>query len=228
MAVHRYVKKAAALTNRRTDVRSRLEVEVEVSLEVVPAEARRPESEAHPPPEPSLDTLGTFDPREPVPATADFAPIPTRRRIVDGIELGPMDLGPEPEQPLAPIHSPEVGRGAPAPVDAGADLDVEVGLHTDTNFYTGLSQDISAGGVFIATNRIRPVGERMILKFSLPDHPTPIVARAEVRWTRDANPGDQGDSPPGMGLRFIGLSPEAQAAISRFLEQRESLFYDDE
>jgi hypothetical protein len=31
-----------------------------------------------------------------------------------------------------------------------------------------------------------------------------------------------------MGLRFLNLSPEAMAAINEFLDQRDSLFYDDE
>jgi hypothetical protein len=31
-----------------------------------------------------------------------------------------------------------------------------------------------------------------------------------------------------MGVRFINLSPEATAAIQKFLSNRDSLYYDDE
>jgi uncharacterized protein (TIGR02266 family) len=192
MAVHRYVKKGDALSNRRTDVRSRLEVEV--TLEPV---AARPT-----PPAPTRPSI------EPPPDVGILLP-----------ELPEPDLTvPVDDLAIADLPHPEVA----------SDLDVEVGLHTETNFYTGLTQDISAGGVFVATDQIRPVGELITLRFSLPDCPTPIVAHAEVRWTRDADPLSEPDVTPGMGLRFLELSEEARAAINRFTTQRESLFYDDQ
>ena len=49
---------------------------------------------------------------------------------------------------------------------------------------------------------------------------------AEVRWTRLFNA--ESDMPPGMGLRFMELSPGSDTAIERFLKEREPLFYDDE
>ena len=35
------------------------------------------------------------------------------------------------------------------------DLEVKVDLESDHNFYTGLTQNISAGGLFIATHHLR-------------------------------------------------------------------------
>ena len=35
------------------------------------------------------------------------------------------------------------------------DLEVKVDLESDHNFYTGLTQNISSGGVFIATHHLR-------------------------------------------------------------------------
>ena len=46
------------------------------------------------------------------------------------------------------------------------DLEVKVDLESDHNFYTGLTQNISSGGVFIATHHIRKIGDRITLKFS--------------------------------------------------------------
>jgi uncharacterized protein (TIGR02266 family) len=235
MAVHRYVKKADALVNRRIDVRSR--VEVEVALELVEAEVHRAEPE---PPAPIPFDPGPTGSGE---ALSELGRIPTRRTI-DG-HAPPAPGAPAESDPFADLGVELGGDPAPAAADEdvppevssigeaeGAEgvssMDVQVGLDTETNFYTGLSQDISTGGVFVATSRIRPVGDQLTLRFSLPDIDVPIVARAEVRWTRDASPLDQGDNPPGMGLRFIDLSAEAKQAIATFLDRRESLFYDDE
>ena len=48
------------------------------------------------------------------------------------------------------------------------DLEVKVDLESDHNFYTGLTQNISSGGVFIATHHLRRIGDRITLKFTLP------------------------------------------------------------
>jgi uncharacterized protein (TIGR02266 family) len=108
------------------------------------------------------------------------------------------------------------------------DLEVKVDLESDHNFYTGLTQNISAGGLFIATHHIRKIGDRITLKFSLPGSDVPLAVETEVRWIRENSALHRVDGASGMGVRFINLSPEASAAISAFLEARDSMFYDDE
>jgi uncharacterized protein (TIGR02266 family) len=108
-------------------------------------------------------------------------------------------------------------------------LEVNVDLESDHNFYTGLTQNISAGGLFIATNVIRRIGDRITLKFSFPGSDKPIEVETEVRWIRENSALQRvGDGSTGMGVRFINLSPEASAAIQNFLQSRDSLYYDDE
>jgi uncharacterized protein (TIGR02266 family) len=107
------------------------------------------------------------------------------------------------------------------------ELEVEVGMETDHNFYTGLTQDISSGGLFVATGIAYSVGDLMTIRFTLPGRKEPIVAEAEVRWVRDSR-FMRTDSPEGIGLRFVSLTPEATTSIAAFLERRDSLFYDDE
>ena len=109
------------------------------------------------------------------------------------------------------------------------DLEVTVDLESDHNFYTGLTQNISAGGVFIATHHIRRIGDRITLKFTLPGSTKTIDVETEVRWIRENSAlhrVDEGSQ--GMGVRFINLTPEASAAINAFIQSRDSLFYDDE
>jgi uncharacterized protein (TIGR02266 family) len=108
------------------------------------------------------------------------------------------------------------------------DVEVAVDLESDTNFYTGLTQNISTGGLFIATQNIKRVGERIHLKFALPGGPAPIECETEVRWIRENTSLLRTDGSPGMGVRFIDMSPKDAEAIERFLQGRESLFYDDE
>lgn len=111
------------------------------------------------------------------------------------------------------------------------DLEIEVTLESDSNFYTGLTQDISTGGLFVSTHRLRKIGQHVTIKFNLPGAPTPVVVDCEVRWLREPGPlHDQRahDQPPGMGLKFLSLSPESRTVITRFLKARDSIFYDDE
>ncbi len=102
---------------------------------------------------------------------------------------------------------------------------VQVTMDSEHNFYTGLTQDLSGGGLFVATHAIRPVGERIHLRFTLPTSPVAIEAVTEVRWIR-ATAVKGGGGEAGMGLKFLALSSQATAAINAFLRQRDSLFYD--
>ena len=107
------------------------------------------------------------------------------------------------------------------------DLEVKVDLESDHNFYTGLTQNISAGGLFIATHALKKIGDRITLKFTLPGNAESVTVETEVRWIRE-NTALMRAEGTGMGVRFINLSAEASAAINKFLQDRESLFYDDE
>lgn len=108
------------------------------------------------------------------------------------------------------------------------DFEVEVGFETDSNFYTGLTQDISSGGLFVATHNLKPVGTKFMIQFKLPGGTQTLEVEAEVRWLRETSSLHRSDGPHGMGVRFNNLSPEQKQAIESFLKKRESLFYDDE
>lgn len=103
------------------------------------------------------------------------------------------------------------------------DLDVSVG--SDHNFYSGFAENLSAGGVFIATHKLKPVGSKIEVTVNLPGE-VRIQATGEVRWIRVFN--ERSDTPPGMGVRFDALDAESASAIESFLSHREPLFFDDE
>lgn len=105
-------------------------------------------------------------------------------------------------------------------------VEIEVGIHSDHNFYAGFSENLSEGGVFVATHQTKPVGSVIEISISLPTSEEPIRARGEVRWLRSYN--ETSDSPPGMGIRFVELEPKSADAIQAFLRHRDPLFFDDE
>lgn len=103
------------------------------------------------------------------------------------------------------------------------DLDVTVG--SDHNFYAGFAENLSAGGVFIATHNLKPVGSEIELTINLPNG-LQLRATGEVRWIRVFN--EQSDTPPGMGVRFNALASASVALIQNFLARRDPLFFDDD
>ena len=106
------------------------------------------------------------------------------------------------------------------------ELGVEVSLESEHNFYTGFTENISTGGLFIATREMLPIGTRIQMSFSLAGG-AEISANVEVRWHRLEQMGSDGLS-PGIGVRFLDLTPEQQGAVNAFIEQRETLFFLDE
>ncbi len=82
--------------------------------------------------------------------------------------------------------------------------------------------------MFIATNAIRRIGDRIVLKFSLPGRTEPLAVETEVRWIRENSALNRVDGATGMGVRFVNLAPEAAKAIQDFIQSRDSLYYDDE
>jgi len=105
-------------------------------------------------------------------------------------------------------------------------VDLQVSVHSEHNFYAGLAENISAGGLFIATHQLQKVGSSIELSLRMPDSEEVYQIIGEVRWVRVYN--EHSDTSPGLGVRFTELPPGAAAAIARFLGQREPLFFDDE
>jgi uncharacterized protein (TIGR02266 family) len=107
-----------------------------------------------------------------------------------------------------------------------ANVQVSIDIASEHNFWTGLTMNVSEGGVFVATHRSVPPGTRLTVEMELPGDDDPLMAIAEVRWTRayTGNP----DAPPGIGLQFIALDAPTLARIRTFVEKtREPLFFDD-
>ena len=99
-------------------------------------------------------------------------------------------------------------------------LEVDVDLSSDSHFFTGLSGDISEGGLFVSTYRTVDVGSEVDLEFSLPNGA--VQTRGLVRWQRDASPY----GPPGIGIEFDLLSEAERDIIHDFCVARAPLYYE--
>ncbi|HEY2517798.1 MAG TPA: TIGR02266 family protein [Polyangiaceae bacterium] len=99
-------------------------------------------------------------------------------------------------------------------------LHVEIDLHSESHFFTGLSGDVSEGGLFVQTYRPLRVGDEVDVSFDLEDRM--VQARALVAWSRDRSATCE----PGFGLSFRGLTDEQRETIHAFCAKREPLYYD--
>ena len=105
-------------------------------------------------------------------------------------------------------------------------VELEVSVMSEHNLYAGLAENLSAGGLFIATHKLQKVGSKIELNLRMPDSEEEFPIVGEVRWVRLYN--EHSDTSPGLGVRFLDLPPGAAVAIERFIAQREPLFFDDE
>jgi uncharacterized protein (TIGR02266 family) len=105
-------------------------------------------------------------------------------------------------------------------------VELQVSVLSEHNLYLGLAENLSAGGLFIATHQLQAVGSTIEISLRMPDSEQVFQIKGQVRWVRLYN--EHSDTSPGLGIRFSELPPGAEAAIYRFIGQREPLFFDDD
>lgn len=133
------------------------------------------------------------------------------------------------QQRMAPVQSqrpptPDEVKNVSAPV-----VEAELGTHSVSNFYKGLSGNdvVDFGGIFISTYNIPQIGQTLKVHVTLPGG-YEFEAIGVVRWTREARESMAADiTPPGFGLQFTKISPEARNLVYRYVRNREPIFHDD-
>ena len=99
----------------------------------------------------------------------------------------------------------------------------EVTIKSETNFFMGFSENISEGGLFLATLSPPAIGEFIVLfvKTLAGDE---IEVRGAVRWHRSCPSG----LVTGCGIQFDGLSAQACQAFEAMMNQlrKEPLFFE--
>jgi uncharacterized protein (TIGR02266 family) len=117
----------------------------------------------------------------------------------------------------------------PAPTgNARAYRRVDVALHvsmgSESNFFMGLTENISEGGIFIPTHQLKPMGTKLTFALFLPGSDDPVCVEGVVRWVRNWSPAI--DAAPGIGVQFEVLSDEDAKRVREFMDQRAPLFHD--
>ncbi|MBN2496521.1 MAG: PilZ domain-containing protein [Deltaproteobacteria bacterium] len=135
-----------------------------------------------------------------------------------------LDLQRAYEEALRPAVVRYVPSGAERRTAPRASVAVDVSMHTEHNFYMGLTENLSEGGLFIATWDDLPVGTELDLELNLPACPT-IRSRVKVRWLREYTPYTE-DMAAGVGVQFLALSESDRAAIRQFIVERDPVLYD--
>jgi hypothetical protein len=134
-----------------------------------------------------------------------------------------------------PVAAPSRGSASSAPVAApsatarassapAGSVVVELGAHSVSNFYKGLSGNdvIEHGGIFVGTYKVPKIGTEVSLRVLLPGD-YEFHASGVVQWVRD--PSDGVD--PGFGAKLTQITPEGRQLVYRYARNREPLFYDD-
>lgn len=103
-------------------------------------------------------------------------------------------------------------------------LEVEVTLESEHNFFTGVTANISEGGVFVATPAPPPVGTDVGFELLLGGQRFLVIG--VVCWIRDERAASPG-APAGCGVRFAHLEDGALDAIHRFIQLRDTDFYEE-
>jgi uncharacterized protein (TIGR02266 family) len=111
---------------------------------------------------------------------------------------------------------------------ARAKLEVPVDFDLADMTCTGVTRNISVGGVFIATENLPRVGDRINLRFALPGNGRRLTIQTEVRWVRGEVQAIDEHRPSGVGLRFLNPSAEDVAALEQFLSRRDRLMGQDD
>jgi len=101
-------------------------------------------------------------------------------------------------------------------------IEVEVSLSSESQFFAGLTGDVSSGGLFVQTYQCHPVGSRVVVMFSLPTGE--LRMPGVVRWTRRGTE----TTTPGVGIAFEALTSEQRASIDEFCKGRAPLYHDVE
>jgi uncharacterized protein (TIGR02266 family) len=99
-------------------------------------------------------------------------------------------------------------------------LNVRYKSATVDEFIENHSHDVSKGGIFIKTSTPFPQGTLLKFEIRLSGDQAVIAGVGRVVWKREAGSAS-GDSPAGMGVKFIKIDEASRAVIDKLVGSRE-------
>jgi uncharacterized protein (TIGR02266 family) len=101
-------------------------------------------------------------------------------------------------------------------------VDLELTLQSETTIWIGHAENVSDGGVFVASKELKPIGTEIEMTLKLPgENVLPVWAVGTVVWIRETS-GSNADAPLGMGIQFRLIADEALRRIRDFIRERQS------
>ena len=105
------------------------------------------------------------------------------------------------------------------------EFEVKVDFFSSNTFFTGFTENISEGGLFVATEAPFEIGDELEVVLSVMNK-EPAPYKVVVRWIRP--PGAIGGLPAGMGVQFMNLPADDMARLQEFIDSgvKDTLFFD--
>ena len=100
------------------------------------------------------------------------------------------------------------------------ELRVQLKYDRFSGFISEMSANLSPGGMFIQSDRPEPVGSLLDFELRLGDGFELLRGRGLVAWVRSVDDGE--GRPPGMGVRFLGLTQQGRELIQKVVAQHVS------
>jgi uncharacterized protein (TIGR02266 family) len=158
------------------------------------------------------------------PARRSSAPPPGATVTETGnVEIVDMSHAPAPRRPpsVPPMPAAERQSWSESRREPRQVLELEVGLTSESNFFVGVTENLSSGGVFVATYAHKPIGSRIEIALKLGSGEE-LRLQGVVRWHRTSS----SDGWPGIGVHFEDLTKDDEDKIRKFLSLREPMLYD--
>lgn len=123
-----------------------------------------------------------------------------------------------------PLHTTEVLRAVCALLQivdrAGPRIPVRMALRcgpAPLDLRAGCALDLSAGGLFVETSKLLPVGTVIHIELTLPLLDQPQNIQGRVAWVNHPEWVKKPKLPAGMGIQFLPLDADTQAALAQLL-----------
>ncbi len=85
---------------------------------------------------------------------------------------------------------------------------------------TGTIMDLSARGIFVATDFHLDVGTEVVLAFPISDDGSLVQAKGVIRWENSVRSRIKENYPSGFGLEFTAITGESRSVLQRYLAKR--------
>ena len=109
-----------------------------------------------------------------------------------------------------------------------AQFEISVGVSTKHRVVVGLVDNLSTGGLFIATDQELKKGDTVEVKFTIPGVAHSFDKKGEVAWIRPYDElGNDRNAQAGAGVRLLDLTDDEKHMLNAFIDEHDPMFFID-